>query len=133
ISIGSGLPFGTAQKPHRRVHRFPSSMKVAVLWFQHSPMFGHCADSHTVWRLSPRASFFSSWKFSPMGARAFSHAGFGSRVFGAISIWIKSGVAMNPLSYDAWGAFGDSRTGRAYSALAKVSQGLHIQQQVFHL
>ena len=25
-------------------------MNVAVLWFQHSPIFGHCADSHTVCR-----------------------------------------------------------------------------------
>jgi hypothetical protein len=36
-----------------------------------------------------------------MGARAFSQEGFGSRVFGPISIWIKSGVAMNALFYDA--------------------------------
>ena len=30
-SIGSGRPFGTAQNPHRRVHRLPSIMNVAVL------------------------------------------------------------------------------------------------------
>ena len=57
---GLGRPLGTAQKPQRRVQRFPSSMKVAVRWFQHSPMLGQCADSQTVCRSSPRASFFSS-------------------------------------------------------------------------
>ena len=76
---GSGLPLGTAQKPQRRVHRLPSSMNVAVLWFQHSPMLGHCADSHTVCNPSPRASFFRLWKLSPTGAFARNHCGFGTR------------------------------------------------------
>ena len=59
-SMGSGRPLGTAQKPQRRVQVLPSIMKVAVRWFQHSPMFGQCADSHTVCRLSERARLFSS-------------------------------------------------------------------------
>jgi hypothetical protein len=79
---------GTAQKPQRRVQISPSSMKVAVLWFQHSPMFGHCADSHTVCRPSPRANFFKLWKLSPEGAFARSQVGLGIRCGGAISIWI---------------------------------------------
>ena len=42
--------------PQRRVHKVPSNMNVAVRWFQHSPMFGQCADSHTVCKSSLRAS-----------------------------------------------------------------------------
>src|ERR1700734_1467588 len=72
--MGSGLPLGTAQKPQRRVQRLPSIMKVAVLWFQHSPMLGQWADSQTVWRLRSRASFLSAWKVSPTRARALSQA-----------------------------------------------------------
>jgi hypothetical protein len=69
-SMGSGLPLGTAQKPQRRVQRLPSIMKVAVFWFQHSPMLGQWADSQTVCRLRSRASFLRLWKVSPMGAGA---------------------------------------------------------------
>src|SRR5260370_33959589 len=50
-------------------------MNVADFWFQHSPMLGHCALSHTVCRFSSRAIFFRLWKVSPIGAFAFSHAG----------------------------------------------------------
>src|SRR5271155_5289045 len=87
-SIASGRPLGTAQKPQRRVQMLPSSMKVAVLWFQHSPMFGHCADSQTVCSPNPRASFFRLWKLSPTGARAFSHPGLGVGIRGPSSIWM---------------------------------------------
>ena len=38
----------TAQNLQPRVHVSPSSMIVAVPPFQHSPMLGHCASSHTV-------------------------------------------------------------------------------------
>src|SRR5580704_5901097 len=87
-SMGSGRPLGTAQKPQRRVQMSPSNMKVAVLWFQHSPMFGHCADSQTVCSPRPRASFFRLWKLSPTGARAFSHEGLGVGIRGPSSIWM---------------------------------------------
>src|SRR5579864_4397440 len=86
-SSGCGRPLGTAQKPQRRVQMSPSNIKVAVRWFQHSPMFGHCADSQTVCRPRPRASFFKLWKFSPTGALARSHSGFGCRTGGPRSIW----------------------------------------------
>src|SRR5579885_3330831 len=66
----------------------PSSMKVAVRWFQHSPRFGHWADSHTVCRPRPRANFFRVWKLSPTGAFARSHSGLGCRTGGPSSIWI---------------------------------------------
>src|SRR6202034_942233 len=88
--MGSGLPLGTAQKPQRRVQRLPSIMKVAVLWFQHSPMLGQWADSQTVWRLRSRASFLRAWKVSPMGARAESQAGLGAGLRGVRSIWISA-------------------------------------------
>src|ERR1700691_4853457 len=88
--MGSGLPLGTAQKPQRRVQRLPSIMKVAVLWFQHSPMLGQWADSQTVCRLRSRASFLSEWKVSPLGARALSQAGLGVGTRGRKSIWTKS-------------------------------------------
>ncbi len=38
----------TAQNMHPLVHVSPSSMIVPVPPFQHSPMLGHCASSHTV-------------------------------------------------------------------------------------
>ena len=38
----------TEQKRQARVHTAPMSMMVAVPAFQHSPMFGHFASSHTV-------------------------------------------------------------------------------------
>src|ERR1700751_1166497 len=49
-------------------------------------MLGHCADSHTVCSPSPRASFLRLWKFSPTGAFARSHCGFGGRAGGARAI-----------------------------------------------
>src|SRR5215472_11558500 len=41
-------------------------------------MLGQWALSHTVCRPSERANRLSSWKFSPTGARAFSHSGLGA-------------------------------------------------------
>ena len=43
-----GLPVSTEQKRQARVHTAPINMMVAVPAFQHSPMFGHLASSHTV-------------------------------------------------------------------------------------
>ena len=43
-----------------RVQTLPRIMKVAVLLFQHSPMFGQRASSQTVWRLRPRMVSFMS-------------------------------------------------------------------------
>ena len=42
----------TAQNLHPLVQVSPNSMIVPVPPFQHSPMLGHCASSHTVCRLS---------------------------------------------------------------------------------
>ncbi len=49
-----GRPVLTAQKPHARVHTSPRIMNVAVPRLQHSPRFGQCASSHTVWSSRPR-------------------------------------------------------------------------------
>ena len=95
-SMGCGRPLGTAQKPQRRVQRLPSIMKVAVLWFQHSPMLGQWADSQTVCRPSSRVSFLSAWKVSPMGARAFSQTGFAMGLRGVRSICTR------PVGASAW-------------------------------
>ena len=43
-----GLPVSTEQKRQARVHTAPISISVAVPAFQHSPMLGHLASSHTV-------------------------------------------------------------------------------------
>src|SRR5260370_12063666 len=51
-------------------------------------MFGHCADSQTVCRPRPRASFFRLCKFSPTGALALSHEGLGLGILGPRSIWM---------------------------------------------
>ena len=47
-STARGRPWVTAQKPQLRVQVSPSSMKVAVLCPQHSPMLGHRASWQTV-------------------------------------------------------------------------------------
>lgn len=47
-SGGGAASVFTAQNLQPRVHVSPISMIVAVPPFQHSPMFGHCASSHTV-------------------------------------------------------------------------------------
>ena len=43
-----GLPVATLQKAQARVQVSPRIMKVACFCFQHSPMFGQAASSHTV-------------------------------------------------------------------------------------
>src|SRR5512141_142316 len=96
-------------------------------------MFGHCADSHTVCRFSPRANFLRLWKFSPIGARALSHAGLAVRGLVPSSIWINSEVAMNPLFYDAFTASGDSEPHLPPQGGASNSKGMQVRQQVLHL
>src|SRR6185312_10281576 len=99
-SMACGRPLGTAQNPQRRVQMSPSSMNVAVRWFQHSPILGHCADSQTVCKARPRASFFKLWKFSPTGALARNHSGFGWRTGGPVSICTSwSGLAMGKSNF----------------------------------
>src|SRR3954471_24643115 len=58
-------------------------MKVAVPWFQHSPMFGQRASWHNVFRPMPLISAWSSRYLGEPGARTFSQDGFGVRGSGA--------------------------------------------------
>ena len=74
-SSSCGLPVRTAQKPQERVQTLPRIMNVAVRLFQHSPMFGQRASSHTVWRFRPRIVSLMSRYTSPPGTRALSHSG----------------------------------------------------------
>ena len=55
---GAGRRVSTRQKPQARVHRSPSTMKVAVRSFQHSLRFGQPASSHTVTSPWPRTVCF---------------------------------------------------------------------------
>lgn len=68
----------TAQKRQPRVQVSPISITVAVPVgpFQHSPMLGHCASSHTVASRSPDSSVLSSLYRSPCAARCRSHGAF---------------------------------------------------------
>lgn len=81
-SGGAGLRLVlTAQNLQPRVQVSPRTMIVAVAMpspppFQHSPILGHCASSHTVCSLSPDSVSFTSWYFSPCGAFCLSHPGF---------------------------------------------------------
>src|SRR5450631_2709097 len=70
-----GLPVSTAQKRQARVHTAPISMMVPVPAFQHSPMFGHFASSHTVARRCSRTMALTASKPAPAGARARSQDG----------------------------------------------------------
>lgn len=57
----------TAQNMHPLVHVSPKSIIVPVPPLQHSPTFGHCASSQTVFRLSPfRDSFTSVYRESSL-------------------------------------------------------------------
>src|SRR5262245_40404396 len=74
-----GLPVSTAQNWQARVQTLPINMIVAVPLFQHSPMFGQMDSSHTVASRCSRTVARRRSKRSPLGIRAFSHEGFGSR------------------------------------------------------
>ena len=51
-----GFPVSTLQKAQARVQILPKIITVACLADQHSPIFGHAASSHTVFRLCSRIS-----------------------------------------------------------------------------
>src|SRR6185503_15952961 len=74
-----GFPVSTAQNWHARVQTLPINMIVAVPLFQHSPMLGQIDSSQTVARRCSRTVARRRSKRSPLGNRAFSHFGFGSR------------------------------------------------------
>ena len=65
-----GLPVSTEQKRQARVHTAPINMIVAVPAFQHSPMFGHLASSHTVASRCSCTMSFTAPKPVPTGSGA---------------------------------------------------------------
>src|SRR6185436_10853055 len=76
-SGGSGRPVGTSQNWHERVHVPPRIMIVSACRFQHSPMLGHDALSHTVCRPNSATRFLRSKKTSPEGIFMRIQLGFG--------------------------------------------------------
>ena len=70
-----GLPVSTEQKRQARVHTAPISMMVAVPAFQHSPMFGHFASSHTVLRRCSRTMPLTAREPAPAASGACSQGG----------------------------------------------------------
>ncbi len=70
-----GLPVATLQKAQARVQVSPMIMKVACFCFQHSPMLGQAASSHTVVSLSSRISRLVSAYSGEFGARTLIHSG----------------------------------------------------------
>src|SRR5262245_4611996 len=77
-----GLPVSTEQKRQARVHTAPISMMVAVPAFQHSPMFGHLASSHTVARRCSRTMPFTALKPAPAASGAVIQRGLPTRADG---------------------------------------------------
>jgi hypothetical protein len=67
-SSWSGLPVATLQNAQARVQTEPRIITVACFFFQHSPMFGQAASSHTVLRLRRRISARVSWYSGEVGA-----------------------------------------------------------------
>ena len=65
----------TAQKPQLLVHTSPSIIKVAVGFEKHSPILGHLADSHTVWRFLFLRTAFISWSLLAGPSFFFAHGG----------------------------------------------------------
>src|SRR4029077_12921220 len=92
VSTAARRPCAIAQYEHARVQTSPRIMNVAVPWFQHSPMFGHCASSHTVWRFSSRIRLLRRAYRGEPGARTFSHSGFGGRGGAGVVAQEASGV-----------------------------------------
>src|SRR3989338_1752642 len=74
-SLFIGLPVLTAQNLQPRVQTSPITMKVAVPLFQHSEIFGQCADSQTVCNLCLFNEFLISEKLSFLTNLIFSHSG----------------------------------------------------------
>ena len=84
------MPVATLQKAQARVHTLPRIMKVACFFFQHSPIFGQAASSHTVTRLSVRISCRVSLYSFETGAFTRSHSGL-RRCTGLSGRWAFSG------------------------------------------
>src|SRR5689334_5994560 len=70
-----GFPVSTEQKRHARVHTDPITMMVAVPAFQHSPILGHLASSHTVLRRCSRTFLRTASNAAPLASGAFSQRG----------------------------------------------------------
>src|SRR5262249_34047776 len=74
-SSRSGFPVATLQKAQARVQTLPRIITVACFCFQHSPMFGQAASSHTVCRLRRRMRSRVSWYSRDIGAFTRNHSG----------------------------------------------------------
>ena len=74
-TLWSGRPVATLQKAQARVQREPRIITVACFCFQHSPILGQAASSHTVaspyWRISLLVSAYSG----ELGARTLIQSG----------------------------------------------------------
>jgi len=77
-----GLPVSTEQNRQARVHTAPINMMVAVPAFQHSPMFGHLASSHTVASRCSRTMFFTALNPAPAASGAMIQRGLPTRADG---------------------------------------------------
>src|SRR5579872_3624982 len=91
-----GLPVSTAQKRHARVHTEPINIMVAVPAFQHSPMFGHFASSHTVLRRCSRTMLLTAVNSLPAASGARSHGGLRSAGAAPEDALIPSLMAVKP-------------------------------------
>src|SRR5215813_10825242 len=88
-SSRSGRPVATLQKVQARVHTRPRIITVACFCFQHSPIFGQPASSHTVLRLCSRISRRVAWYSGEPGALTRSQSGL--REIGLSGRWAFSG------------------------------------------
>jgi hypothetical protein len=77
------------QKVQARVQTRPRIMTVACFCFQHSPMFGQAASSHTVLSARSRISRRVAWYSGDPGALTRSQSGL--RGIGLSGRWAFSG------------------------------------------
>ena len=75
-STWSGRPVATLQKVQARVHTAPKIIIVACFSFQHSPILGQAASSHTVLSFSSRISRRVAWYSGDPGALTRIQSGF---------------------------------------------------------
>ena len=87
---GGACDVFTAQNLHPLVQVSPNSMIVPVPPFQHSPMLGHCASSHTVCKLSSFSEDLSSSYWAARASKCAAKQG-SQKQIGKSERWEKEG------------------------------------------
>src|ERR1700722_14559186 len=122
-----GLPVSTAQKRHARVHTAPINIMVAVPAFQHSPIFGHLASSHTVLKRCSRTICLTAPNAAPVAKGARSQAGLRGLEAARCACFMPSLMAVKPCGVRY---FSPLRVGRCSDILPIIPYLLRLKSVV---